>query len=312
MRRVSFLALVGTAVAGTALASALSGNRAIGADEPVTRQLYGSGVHAYFAKDYKEAHDLLTTAIGNKTQDPRVYYFRGLAQFQLGRPDEAKADFKTGADLEATASDDLFNIDRALERCQGKARLLIQDARQEARAAAVKRRLTEEERRYNRIRDNEPNILEGVAPPAKPPTKVEPPKANPASEPAKKEPPAKKPAAGEPTASEPATGEPSGDFTPLREARLPRAPKKAIAAEPKPAPKTVEAPEAEPKAAEPKVAGAEPKDVPVARPASPPGKKATTAMARIVGKMAQQYIEDTAQAIQKQAQLAPGGFPPQP
>ncbi len=310
MRRVSFLALVGIAVAGAALAGALSA-RANAADEPVTRQLYGSGVHAYFAKDYKEAYDLLTTAIGNKSQDPRVYYFRGLAQFQLGRPDEAKADFKTGADLEATASDDLFNIDRALERVQGKARLLIQDARQEARAAAVKRRLTEEERRYNRIRDNEPNILEGVAPPAKAPAKAEPPKANPASEPAKKEPPAKEPAgkepaSSEPTASEPATEEPGGDFARLREARLPRAPKKAIAAEPKAEPKA-----AEPKAGEPKVA-AQPKDVPVARPASPPGKKATTAMARIVGKLAQKYIEDTAQAIQQQAQLAPGGFAPQP
>ncbi len=311
MRRVSFSTLVGTAVAGVALA-ALSGNLAAGADEPVTKQLYGSGVHAYFAKEYKEAYDLLSTAIGNKSQDPRVYYFRGLAQWQLGRPDEAKADFKAGADLEATAGDDLFNIDKALERIQGKARLQIQDARQVARANAVQRRLTEEERRYNRIRDNEPFILQGVAPPAKAPAKkgepvapeaapkkADPPKANPASEPAKNE-----PAKNEPAKNEPAAAEPTSEFAPLRKARLPVTPRKAAAAEPKLAaePKPAADPEpkvAEPKVAEPKLAAAKPKDDPAPRPASPSGKKATTALARIVGKLAHQYAEETAKSFQE-------------
>ena len=125
MRRVLLPALV------TAFLASLSA----AADEPATKQLSGGGVHAYFAKEYKEAHKLLSDAAATKTEDPRVYYFRGLAHWQLGRPDEAKADFATAAHLEATASDDLHGIDKALERVQGKPRLLSEDARVAAQCA---------------------------------------------------------------------------------------------------------------------------------------------------------------------------------
>jgi hypothetical protein len=271
------------------------------ADEPVTRQLYGGGVHAYFAKDYKEAFDLLSTAVASKSEDPRVYYFRGLAQWQLGRPDEAKADFTTGADLEATATDDLYSIDKAMERIQGKPRLAIETARVAARNRAAQKRLKEDELRFNRIRSNEPNILEGVKPPPKVPAKTpEPPKANPSSPPP----------------------EGTAEFDPLREARLPVAPAKAapakeLAGDPKPAPKAVEAApakEPEPSPVEPKVV-AKAKADPAPRPASPPGKKATTAMARIIGKLAQQYVDEMAESIQQQASGGLGPLPippPQP
>src|SRR5207247_7172033 len=63
-------------------------------------QMYGSGVHAYFAGDTTESHEYLTRTIEAGTSDPRAYYFRGLANLQLGRPDEADADFTKGAELE--------------------------------------------------------------------------------------------------------------------------------------------------------------------------------------------------------------------
>ncbi len=301
MRRVLLPALVAALLANAMSANLVSVNLAAAADEPVTKQLYGGGVHAYFAKEYKEAHELLSTAVAGKTEDPRVYYFRGLAQWQLGQPDEAKADFTTGADLEATAADDLYSIDKALERIQGKARLLIETARVTARSKEAARRLTENEKRFNRIKANEPNILEGVKPPAKAPAKTsEPPKANATTEPPKTE----------------GTAEGTAQFDPLREAAPPVTPRKVAAADDsKPAPKTVEAAPATPK--EPAPAPAEPKVVakakadPVPQPSSPPGKKATTALARIVGKMAQQYAEEMADSIQK-AQQAGGGLAPPP
>jgi hypothetical protein len=314
MRRVVLSALV-------AAGFAILGSQSAQADEPVIKQLYGGGVHAYFTRDYKEAYDLLSSAVDTNTQDPRVYYFRGLAQLQLGRPDEAKVDFAKGADLEATATDDLFGVDKALERVQGKARLSIETERVAARNRAVKRRLTEDEERYNRIRSNEPNILEGLTPPAKAPatkkaepTKVEPieptegepkkadepPKANPTGEPAKV------PDGAEPPA------DPAGEL--LREGRPKVTPRKAVADDSKAAPaKTVEAAPGEPKEPEPKPAEKAPaekaKNAAAARPASPPGKKATVAVARIVGEIAQEYVQEMAQAIQQAQPFPPGAGP---
>jgi hypothetical protein len=261
MRRVLLPALVAALLANAMSANLVSVNLAAAADEPVTKQLYGGGVHAYFAKEYKEAHELLST----------------------------------------TAADDLYSIDKALERIQGKARLLIETARVTARSKEAARRLTENEKRFNRIKANEPNILEGVKPPAKAPAKTsEPPKANATTEPPKTE----------------GTAEGTAQFDPLREAAPPVTPRKVAAADDsKPAPKTVEAAPATPK--EPAPAPAEPKVVakakadPVPQPSSPPGKKATTALARIVGKMAQQYAEEMADSIQK-AQQAGGGLAPPP
>ncbi|MBI2479949.1 MAG: hypothetical protein HYV60_15355 [Planctomycetia bacterium] len=63
------------------------------AQDSVLAELYGHGVHAYFAGQYQKAHEYLTTAIEQGTSDPRTFYFRGLAYTALGRPDEAKADF---------------------------------------------------------------------------------------------------------------------------------------------------------------------------------------------------------------------------
>ena len=143
------------------------------ADEPVVRQLYGSGVHAYFAGQFKAAHAFLTQAAASESQDPRIYYFRGLVYVRLGRPDEAKLDFAKGALLEETATDDIYGVDRALERVQGKTRLEIELARLKARNSAAKKRISRAKARYNRIEENErKGILEGVpSSRSKPPTK---------------------------------------------------------------------------------------------------------------------------------------------
>ena len=71
------------------------------AQDGVLSQLYGNGVHAYFAGDYAKAHELLSSAISSGWRDPRCYYFRGLSYWKLGRPQEAAADFQQGRNMRA-------------------------------------------------------------------------------------------------------------------------------------------------------------------------------------------------------------------
>ena len=259
-------------IAGAAVLALAASLRA---DEPIVKQLYGSGVHAYFAGQHKQAHEFLSSAIESKSEDPRVYYFRGLSLWQMGRPEQAEKDFATAAMLEATAADDIYSVDRALERVQGKARLAIEQARVTARKVATQKRQREDELRFNRIRENEPRILELPKSPEKLPGKtVEPkpadePKENPEGEP--KEVPAKGPGK-EPAdpAKDPIKGS-SGAFNPFKEASLPKpAVKKAPAEEP---------------ADEPKVAG-DP-----AKPA-PSGKSGARALLKAFGKVAENYARD--------------------
>src|SRR6188474_2476225 len=82
-----------------AVAVACIGPVCLGADA-VLEDLYGRGVHAFFARNLSQAHELLTAAINGGSRDPRAYYYRGLVYSRLGRPDEARADMRKGAELE--------------------------------------------------------------------------------------------------------------------------------------------------------------------------------------------------------------------
>ena len=92
----------------------LLGTASLWAQDAVLNHLYGSGVHAYFSNDYARACEFLTSAIDGGTKDPRVYYYRGLTFFQLGRQEEAKLDFQQGAQLEAADVSNFYNVGRAL------------------------------------------------------------------------------------------------------------------------------------------------------------------------------------------------------
>src|SRR5688500_4313620 len=96
------------------------------AQEAVLAELYGQGVHAYFARDLRTAHAVLTNAIEQGSRDPRCYYFRGLTYASLGRPDEAEADFKVGAKVETGSADRIYPVADSLQRVQGRTRLQIE------------------------------------------------------------------------------------------------------------------------------------------------------------------------------------------
>lgn len=102
----------------------------------VMEQLYGQGVHAYHSGQMQNAVDAFSQAISMGTRDPRVYYFRGLAQSGTGNSAAASGDFMIGAQLEASASGRHYHVSRALERVQGPSRIELETARRNAKLAA--------------------------------------------------------------------------------------------------------------------------------------------------------------------------------
>ena len=123
------------------------------------RVLYGQGVHAYYNGDYESAVRYLTATISKNTDDPRSYYFRGLANAKLGNDEASLADLKKGAAIEALDNRGVYKISTALQRIQGQPRLQIEKLRKQARldlAAAEKVRL---QARYEQQQSDEAAVL---------------------------------------------------------------------------------------------------------------------------------------------------------
>ena len=131
------------------------------AQDAVSSQTYGTGVHAYFAGDYRRAYELLTSAIGpnSTSRDPRMYYFCALTFLRLGRDDEAKQDFQQGAKLEMTNTDQTYNISRALERVQGAERQHLEQYRVTARIVAQQQSEEQNRARYEQQKREESRVL---------------------------------------------------------------------------------------------------------------------------------------------------------
>lgn len=132
-------------------------------DDALLGQIYGNGVHAYFAQDYVKAYDDFKSAIDGNTKDPRCFYFRGLTLLKLGRPQDAEIDFQRGAKLESSA--DLarsYNVARSLERVQGSDRSTLEQHRMQARMAVLKKAEEERTTRYDAGQKEQCAFAEGV------------------------------------------------------------------------------------------------------------------------------------------------------
>jgi hypothetical protein len=119
------------------LAIVFFGNASAWSQLVATSELFGEGVHRYFARDYQTAEQLLTQAIDSGSQDPRAFYFRGLCRETFGGGGEV--DFQEGARLEATGRSGP-QIGLALVRVQGPARAKLEKARREARLQAAQQK----------------------------------------------------------------------------------------------------------------------------------------------------------------------------
>ena len=121
------------------------------AQDAILGQMYGNGVHAYFAGDYLRAYGFLTKAIEAGSRDPRCYYFRGLAYLNLGRPQEAEGDFQQGAKFETADLNKTYSVAKSLERVQGPARLDLEQYRAAARMAALEQAEKLRKQRYEEM-----------------------------------------------------------------------------------------------------------------------------------------------------------------
>ncbi len=112
------------------------------AGDPRAEKLYGNGVHAFYGGNYAQAIRDFDRATAYDSQDPRVFYFRGVAKRRMGRTYEGRSDLQYGAQLEA--SQGRTDIGRSLQRLQGHDRVLLEQYRRQAqRMAALAPRVVE-------------------------------------------------------------------------------------------------------------------------------------------------------------------------
>lgn len=105
-------------------------------------ELYGEGVHRYFAGDSFQAEQMLSRVIESGVEDPLLYYYRGVVREHQGGGGEF--DFEEGARLEAAGKRGLGlrnGIGDALTRIQGHTRVKLEKARRDARVAAEQQAL---------------------------------------------------------------------------------------------------------------------------------------------------------------------------
>jgi len=152
----------------TAFCSLLGGTALIANTFTVTDEsdfIYGKGVHAFFDRDYEEAITILLQAEEIKSNDPRPFYFLGLAYLRQEKTEQADQYFEKAAQLEYSgrAARD-YGISEALRRIQGEERLRIERIRSEERTNARTREQQLREARYGRENAADRESLRQLAP----------------------------------------------------------------------------------------------------------------------------------------------------
>jgi len=119
---------------GLALSAALGAASLAFAQEP-SASSYVRGASRFAAGDFAQATADFDAAIAARSEDPRVYYFRGLCAARQNDPATAAQFYATGARLEIeTPKGRLVAVDAALKTIQGAERAPIEAARAKARA----------------------------------------------------------------------------------------------------------------------------------------------------------------------------------
>lgn len=145
--------------------TALTTNTLVVADE--SDSIYGKGVHAFFDRDYEGAVKILQQVENSKSNDPRPFYFLGLAHLRQEKTEEADQYFKQAARLEYSgrALRD-YAVSESLRRIQGQERLRVEKIRTEELANAQKREQQLREARYGSEKAAGRDALRQLAPQA--------------------------------------------------------------------------------------------------------------------------------------------------
>lgn len=127
--------LIGSIGLGLVVGSeSLGPNCIFGQQRISSEKIFGQNVHRFFDGQYDDVINQTSLAIEAGSIDPRLYYFRGLAHSQMGNTVMAEMDFEQGAILELRQEGKRnYNIGRSLMRVQGASRMMIEDARSQAR-----------------------------------------------------------------------------------------------------------------------------------------------------------------------------------
>jgi TolA-binding protein len=94
---------------------------------------YSAGVNFYFDRDYQSAEQEFAAAVDNDSQDARYYYFLALSRLMQGKRQDAAEDLDRGALLERAGRPAPGAVSEALERVQGPARRIVNEARSRPR-----------------------------------------------------------------------------------------------------------------------------------------------------------------------------------
>lgn len=93
-------------------------------------ELFGRASTLFWAGKFSEALELLDEAVSCAPADPRLWYFKGLAEQALGRSNDARRSLARAILLHETASaEDQSLVTQSLSRLQGKARRALEEAR---------------------------------------------------------------------------------------------------------------------------------------------------------------------------------------
>ena len=114
-----------------------------------------------------QAYEQLTAAIKGGSNDPRVFYFRGLTYLHLGRGQEATQDFQKGSALEPRTSTGSTMCRRRWSACRERHASSWKSYRAKARMAAMEQTERLRKARYEAIQREEWRVLR-EQPPAPP------------------------------------------------------------------------------------------------------------------------------------------------
>jgi hypothetical protein len=134
------------------------------AQKAILSETFGRGVHAYYAGNYQQAYDDLSSAIDGGLKDPLAYYFRGMAAHKAGHSPQAEVDWEAGAELEAEGKIGL-PIGRALSRFQGNDRLKLEEIRRNVKLRYLAKMNEQDAAKYGKAAAAEANVLRSPAPP---------------------------------------------------------------------------------------------------------------------------------------------------
>ena len=172
---LTVFALAMTAFGGLNATSTSAQNQSV-----ILAETYGQGVHAYNGGRLSDAVEFFSLAIDNGSQDPRVYYYRGIVNYVSGRPEEAVKDWQAGASIEALGGPNP-SIGRSLARFQGNGRLKLEQIRRTARIKALAEANARSQQRYGEIQATAENMAIVKPAPRVPSRPVTPPPTPPAA-----------------------------------------------------------------------------------------------------------------------------------